>query len=290
MRQLVIVVSFLVLAPIVTHAQTANCKQRECIGKAPNEYDHGDYHYLTTSRVYKDGNDHFYETCVQNLGSNDLEVNWIIPGPDTVVPKGCAVTAPRPFAKRDTIDTHRGCLRYGAKWEWDRSPFFPHANDQEQISNEAKTKCKDVKISEAQQIQLPVRDIAVAMERFGPSLHEDFKRTLSRIEFNVGIDANFDERIFVTKISAKFSAAYENQSEFYSKGFTIRPTDYFIDNDFFAEATGKPLGGFFVRSALIEYTLPIPKNPVQSFVRYAVFSVDEKPVASIDVPVWVESQ
>ena len=284
----IIAVSILILAtPFPSFSQTATRSLSECVGKQPSDHNHGDYHFLTKSRVYKDGGDHIYETCVQNLGSTDLEVNWVIPGPDTVVPVGCAIPATRPHSKRQTIDTYRSCLRYGANWEWDRSPFFPHVSEQEQISDEKGKNCEDVVVSELTTISSTVRDIEFSTERFGPSSYSDFENTLSKISFNIKIDAKPEEGVFVTTIAASFSKAYVEQAEFYSKGFMIRPSDDFVERGFFSNAQGNPLGGFYGGDASIVYALAIPENPVQKFVRYAVFSVDKNRVASIDVPIWV---
>ncbi len=283
-------IAFLTI-PSVSLSQTATCSQRECTGKAPTDHNHGAYHFLTKSRVYQVGNDHFYETCIENLGSNDLEVNWAIPGPESVVPVGCALRAPRPFARRATIDTYSSCLRFGASWDWDRSPFFPHESDQERNSNEAGKDCRTYYMAKAATVgESPVRDLAFQVERFGPSQYDNFKRTLSKIDFDIAINVHPEDGVFVTSISAKFSPAYLYQPEYYSKGFVIRPTEQFIKQDIFSGATGNPLGGYFGNAALIEYTLPIPAKPVQQFVRYAIFSGDEKSVASVDVPIWVNAE
>jgi len=282
-RYLTLTLLVILAMPLPSLSQTATCNMRECLGKLPSDHNDGNYHFLTKSRVYKDGRDYIYETCVQNLGTNDLEVYWVIPGPETVVPVGCAIPDFRPHHERKTADTYRGCLRYGAKWVWDRSYFFPHESEMARISEEAGKDCSTHYASEAVSagISAPVRDITFTMERFGSSVHADFRKTLSKIEFNIDIAVYPEKRIYKTTLSAKFSPAYEKQPNYYSKGFEIRPTDY--SGKLLSNAKGEPSGGYFDGQASIVYTLPIPDKPIQKSVRYAVHSMSPYGLMPIDM-------
>lgn len=84
-----LITSFFAVSAAGAEAQEPNCALRVCPGKAPNPHGDANYQFKTTSRVYKDGRDEMFVTCVQNTGDKDMEVNWVIPGPETVVLKGC---------------------------------------------------------------------------------------------------------------------------------------------------------------------------------------------------------
>ncbi|RVQ04156.1 hypothetical protein [Sinorhizobium meliloti] len=267
-------------------AQEPNCALRVCPGKAPNPHGDANYQFRTTSRVYKDGRDEMFVTCVENTGSKDMEVNWVIPGPETVVLKGCAVTAPRPHDTRQVLDNHKGCLRYGASWKWTKAPFIPHAADAGSIAGEVGD-CRSLYVVDARQVPSQPRDMRIEAERFGSSVYEEFQRTLSRIFYALSIDVNQAENVYTTSIKITISSAYKDQPEYYSKGFEILASEEIGSSEYVASASGNAQGGEFVDGGVIEYTLPIPEKAVQRFLRYRVLSSDDKQVASFDVPIWV---
>lgn len=267
-------------------AQEPNCALRTCPGKAPNMHGDANYQFKTTSRVYKDGRDEMFVTCVQNTGDKDMEVYWVIPGPETVVLKGCAVTASRSHDTRRVLDNHKACLRYGASWKWTKSPFIPHADDAGSISSEVGD-CRSLYVVGTQHVPSQPRDIRIEAERFGSSVYKEFQRTLSRIFYALSIDVNREENVYKTSIKITITSAYKDQPEYYSEGFEIRASEEIGSTEYMASGSGNAQGGKFVDGGVIEYTLPIPEKAVQRFLRYRVLSSDDKQVASFDVPIWV---
>ena len=287
MRRLFIILAALIMGSTAASSQTANCKQSECEGSIRNVHDDGHYKFYTTSRIYEVGDEFIYETCVQNVGERDLEVDWMIPGPKSVVPVGCAVPAPRSFPYKKTLASHSGCLQYGALWEWKNVPFHPHENDESAIAVENTMSCRDSKITQVLEGISPLRSISFSTERFGPSVYSDFDTTMSRMDFFVTVSPDTDLGVISTSIEAKFSPAYDNKSEFYSRGFEIRPSGEQGYQRMLSGARGTFSGGTILAEGEVKYEMEIPKNPVQKFIRYDVLSQGEKTVASIDIPIWV---
>ncbi|MFC0808556.1 hypothetical protein ACFHWW_24395 [Ensifer sp. P24N7] len=286
MFRALLITSLSLVSAAGAEAQEPNCALRTCPGKAPNRHGDANYQFRTTSRVYKDGRDEMFVTCVQNTGDKDMEVNWVIPGPETVVLKGCAVTAPRPHDTRRILDNHKGCLRYGASWKWTKAPFIPHASDAGSISGEVGD-CRSLYVVDAQPVPSQPRNIRIEAERFGSSVYEEFQRTLSRIFYALSVDVNREENVYKTSIKITITSAYKDQPEYYSNGFEIRASEDIGSTEYMASASGNAQGGEFADGGLIEYTLPIPEKAVQRFLRYRVLSSDDKQVASFDVPIWI---
>ncbi|MDE0521013.1 MAG: hypothetical protein OXH79_03550 [Boseongicola sp.] len=288
MYLLAAVLATLILVPSVALSQIATCTHQECKGSIRNEHNHGGYRFFTTSHVYQDGDDFIYETCVENVGENDVEINWAIPGPNSVVPRGCAISARRPFPKRQTMDNYSGCLRYGAYWEWKRAPFHPHRSDELGISYEDQIGCREIYAAQSfRKMASSVREVSFSAQRFGASVHGDSTKTLSKMDFVVTVTPKPDLGTFFTSIETSFSPAYENHPNYYTKGFTIRPSKSAYDQDLFAGAKGIYDGGTVLWKGAVKYEMKIPKDPVQKYVRYDVLSANDDAVASIDVPVWV---
>ena len=290
MYRLAIILAALAIGPTAAISQIRTCDHHECDASVKNEHNHGNYRFFTTSQVYKKGDDFIYETCVQNIGKNDLEINWIIPGPNSVVPKGCAIKAKRPFPSKETIGNYSACLRYGANWEWKRAPFHPHRDDAPAISNESDNDCR--KFHKAQNVggKSSVRHISFLAQRFGSSDNNNFAKTLSKMDFVVTVTPKPGRGVFSTSIDTIFSPAYLNHPDYYSKGFTIRPSETAIQQKVFVDAKGNFSGTHILEKGTVKYEMKIPENPIQRFVRYDVLSAQGKAVASIDVPIWVSGK
>jgi hypothetical protein len=135
-RRIIATLVLLQTATVPVLAADATCTLKTCPGKLVNPYEDGHYKFATSSRVYKSGRDFIFETCAQNNGINHLDFNWLIPGPDSWIPPGCAIPSRRPRQTSNQLNGQKGCLIYGNSGQTARIEFIPHETDKDLLSKE----------------------------------------------------------------------------------------------------------------------------------------------------------
>jgi hypothetical protein len=167
----------------------ADCDSSKCQGQLRSPGGDSLYQFITTSRVYLEGNVTVYETCVENQSNRSMEFNWFIPGPASFVPDGWSCSNPRPKLTHADSPTYAGCLYFGNNRARGHATFFPHVDDAANIAADKKDpQCKitpttvsTASITQAAALSALAGGIAVKLGAFAPSDLKNEAQTMAYI-------------------------------------------------------------------------------------------------------------
>ena len=276
------------------HSQ-AFCRASDCELGHPQYHKEDNFEFITTSYVKKiDGDKGFlFGTCVKNLSPYDLDFNWYIPGPSSWIPPGCALISERERARDERLEPQPSCLRYGSTWKTKRAEFIPHVSDKALLEAESGDDCKSIKSSGLSiEGESDTKDFSYSkdIEVFAPSALSDVETTLSSIRLTSKTDGEYlkygTEVGISQEVSYSIHPAYQNNTKFLSMGFTLEADESAVAlvPPEFRVIQVRDLEG----SIQLNYSVPLSSELTSA--KYNVISSEGKPVASIFLPWWVESQ
>ncbi len=294
--KLFLVIAMLTGSSASASAADASCPLKACPGKISNPYEDDHYKFATSSRVYKNKQHYVFETCAQNNGNKILDFNWLIPGPHSWIPPGCATVSSRLKSTATQLDGQVGCIIYGNSGLTTRLEFLPHESDKDMLSKETPD-CVASTTADIQLQDLPPSEgsetvdeaVQVSGEVFAPSLSDDPDHSLNKIAYQVLLQNDSKKGTFTHNINVQVSSAYSDETTQYNKGFYIQPppsVDYLYATD--ARPVGQPI--FLADEAKLSFESKSPLVPKLASALYEILSADGKPVAGIWVPTLIEAK
>lgn len=272
-----------------------NCSLSKCEGGDAAPHNEDTYSFTTYTQVREEAGASFFETCVENTSNKDLDFRWIIPGPNSWVPRGCALKNVRAMQSSKKLDTYASCVIYGNSGKYLRAPFIPHESDKKFIDGEPRD-CRLKSADYGPAIQSDTLDAAVgedaplrlelASEVFAPYVASDIERTLTKINFKSVLELHKEKGEFTTHVEYFLSPAFKNQKEYYITDFyAVMPQESEV---FYASTDHKagepvfldPKGGKF------SFGGKLPSNPILTSVQHKLISKEGAEVASFWVPMF----
>ncbi len=254
------------------------------------------YSFNTYTRKFQRGDFFVFQTCVENKGDKDLQVNWFIPGPDNWIPKSCSVNSNRERTTGEVLGSYRSCLRYGNSWKHLRANFLPHVTDKHEMEADA-TWSDDCSAKPANVVPplVPVdkiKPIKKSIEFFAPGSIKSASQSLTKFFIELDLFPVDDNKIVVQNIYYKGQSAYLDNKDFTFTTFRVDPPES-MKEYFIKSADGDIInkdGTFNLnREGKISVSYAAPAQPALLSSRYTVYNEIKERVGSITIPIWTNS-